>query len=316
MPSTPWTGPDTGEVGHEKDAKMSITIGIAPDSWGIWFPDDPMQPPWPRFLDEVAEAGYRWIELGPYGYLPTDVPTLRRELGERGLKVCACMVEGNLEEAEHRAGVERQVQDGGALAAGLDATYMMVIDDGYIDLKTGRPTAPPRLDGEGWKRLVDTVQTIGETARRRFGLQVVFHPNTETHVEYEDQIETLLDQTDPELVKLCLDIGHHVYRGGDAIAFIRKHHGRMPHIHFKNVDGEMLKKCEAEGISVGKASGMGVFCELRDGMVDYTAVRDVLGEVGYSGFAIVEQDMYPAPFDKPLPIAKRALAYLHEIGFP
>jgi len=32
------------------------------------------------------------------------------------------------------------------------------------------------------------------------------------------------------------------------------------------------------------------------------------------GFAIVEQDMYPAPFDKPLPIAKRTRAYLREIG--
>ena len=48
--------------------------------------------------------------------------------------------------------------------------------------------------------------------------------------------------------------------------------------------------------------------------VDYEAVRDVLGEVDYTGFAIVEQDMYPASFDKPLPIAKRSRAYLREIG--
>ena len=49
-----------------------IRVGSAPDSWGVWFPDDPQQVPWQRFLDEVAEAGYSWIELGPYGYLPTD----------------------------------------------------------------------------------------------------------------------------------------------------------------------------------------------------------------------------------------------------
>ena len=34
-----------------------IRVGSAPDSWGVWFPDDPQQTPWHRFLDEVAEAG-------------------------------------------------------------------------------------------------------------------------------------------------------------------------------------------------------------------------------------------------------------------
>ena len=71
---------------------MNIQIGSAPDSWGVWFPSDPKQTPWQRFLDEIAEAGYEWTELGPYGYLPTDLPTLRAELdppraqGVRGVR--------------------------------------------------------------------------------------------------------------------------------------------------------------------------------------------------------------------------------------
>ena len=39
-----------------------------------------------------------------------------------------------------------------------------------------------------------------------------------------------------------------------------------------------------------------------------------LREIDFNGWAIVEQDMYPAPFDKPLPIAKRTRAYLRQIG--
>jgi inosose dehydratase len=50
------------------------------------------------------------------------------------------------------------------------------------------------------------------------------------------------------------------------------------------------------------------------GAVDFPAFRDVLQEIDFAGWAIVEQDMYPAPFDKPLPIAKRTLAYLKQIG--
>ena len=61
-----------------------IRIGSAPDSWGVWFPDDPQQVPWERFLDEVSEAGYEWIELGPYGYLPTDPARLADETARRG----------------------------------------------------------------------------------------------------------------------------------------------------------------------------------------------------------------------------------------
>ena len=45
------------------NAGAGLRIGTAPDSWGVWFPDDPKQVPWQRFLDEVAQAGYSWICL-------------------------------------------------------------------------------------------------------------------------------------------------------------------------------------------------------------------------------------------------------------
>ena len=64
---------------------MKVRVGSCPDSWGVWFPSDDQQIPWRRFLDEIVEAGYQATELGPYGYLPTDIPTLRRELESRRL---------------------------------------------------------------------------------------------------------------------------------------------------------------------------------------------------------------------------------------
>ena len=293
---------------------MSIQIGVAPDTWGVWFPDDPKQPPWNRFLDEVAEAGYEWLELGPYGYLPTDLTTLRKELDSRGLKASACVVEVNLENPAAWPEVERQVHGGGALVAGLGGQFMVLIDEGYTDLVTGELKGPKELNDDSWKQLVDTTERIAQIAHDQYGLKLTVHPNSETHVETEAQIERLLNETNPERVALCLDIGHHLYCGGEPISFIRKHRDRLVYVHFKNVDGEMLKHVRAEGIPVGKASGMGVFTELPDGMLDYTEVRDVLNEIGYDGTAIVEQDMYPAEFDKPLPIAIRARTYLREVG--
>ena len=293
---------------------MNIKIGSAPDSWGVWFPSDPKQTPWQRFLDEIVQAGYEWTELGPYGYLPTHLPTLRAELDRRGLKVSATFAMAALEEPKAWPELERQVLGAGEQLAALGASFLVLIDDAYSDLFTGKAIAPSRLDESAWKRLIETTHRVADIAVNRFGLKLVFHPHAETHVEYEDQIEALLDQTDPTKVFLCLDTGHHAYRGGDPVAFFRRHHERIPYLHLKSVDGQMQKRVKEEKIPFAVAVGMDMFCEPSKGAVDFLAFRDALRAHTYEGWAIAEQDMYPAPFDKPLPIAKRTRAYLREIG--
>jgi sugar phosphate isomerase/epimerase len=56
-----------------------ILLSTAPDSWGVWFAEDPHQVTWRQYLDEVAKAGYVWTELGPQGFLPQDPVRLRDE---------------------------------------------------------------------------------------------------------------------------------------------------------------------------------------------------------------------------------------------
>ena len=75
----------------------------------------------------------------------------------------------------------------------------------------------------------------------------------------------------------------------------------------------MQKKVEAESIPFATDVLMDMFVEPAKGTVDFLAFRDVLREIDFDEWAIVEQDMYPAPFDKPLPIAKRTRAHLREI---
>jgi inosose dehydratase len=294
---------------------MKITVGSAPDSWGVWFPSDPRQTPWNRFLDEISAAGYEWCELGPYGYLPSDPATLAPELSRRNLRVTGSFVMGDLANPQNSwADIERQLRGWGPLFSALDARFVVLIDDSYTNLFTGEQLSPARLDDAAFRRLVDTTRRVAEIAKAEYGLQLVFHPHAQTHVEYEDQIEALLDATEPELVSLVLDIGHHAYCGGDPIAFMRRHHGRIPYLHLKSVDRERRAKVAAENIPYAKAVAMDVFVEPSAGVIDFMAFRDLLREIDYVGYGIVEQDMFPAPFDKPLPIARRTRAYLREIG--
>src|SRR6266508_2078659 len=86
--------------GASGSTRSRLRLGSCPDSWGVWFADDPRQTPWHRFLDELAEAGYRWLELGPYGYLPTDPARLREEVDRRGLQVSGQAVFGALHDRD------------------------------------------------------------------------------------------------------------------------------------------------------------------------------------------------------------------------
>jgi inosose dehydratase len=294
---------------------VKVKVGSAPDSWGVWFPNDPRQTPWERFLDEISAAGYEWTELGPYGYLPSDSKTLRPELERRGLKVTGSFVMGDLANpATSWPEIERQLRGWGPILKDLAAGFLVLIDDTYTDLFSGEARSAPRLDDPGFRRLVDTTRRIAEIARTDYGLQLVFHPHAQTHVEYEDQIEALLDASEPDLVSLLLDTGHHAYCDGDPVSFMRRHHRRIPYLHLKNIDSELRAKVAAENIPFAQAVALEVFVEPANGAVDFLAFRDVLRDLDFVGFGIVEQDMFPAPFDKPLAIAKRTRAYLREIG--
>ena len=241
--------------------------------------------------------------------------TLQAELGRRRLKVSSAQVTDALEEPSVWPALQEKVLCVGELVAGVGGEYVILLDKSYTDVATYQRTAPIRLDEIAWRRLIDNTHKVADIARGEFGLKLLFEPHTASHVEYVDQIEALLHHTDSDRVSLCLDIDHCSYRGGEPVSLVLEHRHRICYLHLKNVDPEVKRKVEAEGIPFQRAVGMGVFCELSRGSVDVVALRDLLREIGYDGWVVVEQGMYPAPFDRPLPIAKRNLAYRRKLGF-
>ena len=105
----------------------SSQIGTAPDSWGVWFPSDPEQVPAERFLAEVAEAGYEAIELGPYGYLPTDPTELKETLAAHNLSVLAGTVFSDLHQPDSWDYIWKQVTDVAALTQAVGGEHIVVI---------------------------------------------------------------------------------------------------------------------------------------------------------------------------------------------
>ncbi|MEU6511164.1 sugar phosphate isomerase/epimerase [Streptomyces sp. NPDC046942] len=292
-----------------------IRVGSAPDSWGVWFPDDPQQVPWDRFLDEVAEAGYEWIELGPYGYLPTDPARLRDEVARRNLKVSA----GTVFTGMHRGpSVWEQtwahVSQVAALTQAMGARHLVVIPSFWRDDKTAEILEPQELTAEQWAHLTKGMERLGHEVKETYGLDIVVHPHADTHIDTEDHVERFLDSTDTELVNLCLDTGHYAYCGGDSVKLIETYGERIGYLHLKQVDPEILAEVQAKGTPFGPAVAQGVMCEPPSGVPELGPVLTAAQRLGVELFAIVEQDMYPCEPDKPLPIAVRTRRFLRSCG--
>jgi inosose dehydratase len=295
---------------------MAVRLGTAPDSWGVWHPQDDRQTPWHRFLDEAVQAGYVRIELGPYGYLPTDPVTLRRELEQRGLTLTGGTFGGALHRPEATADIEEQVRKVGDLVGQLGGEYLVLLPAAYRG-ETGPPTEPRTLDDAGWRCFVETSNRLGRLAQERFGgrIKVIFHSHADSHVETVEQVERYLDETDPAVVGLCLDTGHYAYRNGDSVDLLRRRHDRIPYLHIKTVHADLLRQVHEQDLSFPQAVALGVFAEPDQGTIDFVAMKALLDQLAFDGYAIVEHDLYPCEFDVPLPIATRTRAYLKAIDF-
>ena len=80
---------------------MIHPIANAPCSWGVDDPKNPNLPAWATVLKEAAQAGYRSIELGPWGYLPTDPASLRAALEQHQLSLVAGTIFDDLVSEAH-----------------------------------------------------------------------------------------------------------------------------------------------------------------------------------------------------------------------
>ena len=287
-----------------------ITIGTAPDSWGVWFPSDPEQLPASQFLREVTEAGYGWIELGPYGYLPKDPGELQDLLDQHHLRVLAGTVFSHLHQADSWDYTWQQVTDVAKLTQAVGGRHIVVIPEPWRDHKTGAPKEDRELTTEQWASLTGGHDELGRRILDDYGLHVQFHSHADSHVGYQPDIERFVESTNPQFVNLCLDTGHVAYYGGDNLELIRKYPDRIGYVHLKQVNPEILAQVHDHDISFPEAVRMGAMIEPPQGVPEMGPVLDALAGLDRELYGIIEHDLYPCPPDVPLPIARRTKTYL------
>jgi inosose dehydratase len=280
----------------------------------VWFPSDPEQTPASRFLDEVAAAGYEWVEIGPFGYLPSTAAELQDELDAHGLRVSAGTVFSALHRPNSWDAVWQQVTDVAALTRDVGGEHIVVIPDLYRDHKTGADIESRTLSDEQWAALTAGTDELGRRILEEYGLRLQFHSHADSHIGYQHEIERFLESTNPDYVNLCLDTGHVAYYGGDNVGLIRKYPERIGYLHLKQVDPDVVKQVETEDLTFPEAVRRGVMIEPPLGVPDMAQLLGVVEELDRDIYAIVEQDLYPCAPEVPLPIARRTHTYLAGCG--
>ena len=296
---------------------MSIRIGNAPCSWGVEFGNDPRNPPWQRVLDECRAAGYNGIELGPIGFMPEDPAVLGDALQSRELE----LIGGVVFRPFHDPAAWDDVKDASvrtcrALVA-HGAQHLVLINS--ISPRraptAGRPDEAEQMDKAEWTGFAARFRDIARMGTEEYGLTVSIHPHAAGFIDFEPEVERLLGEIDPAILKICLDTGHSHYAGFDPVAFMARHMDRIAYVHFKDIDPTVKADAVAKRTGFYDACGQGIFCNLGKGITDFTAVRNLLLDSGYQGWCTVEQDCDPLGPTSPVDDARANRDYLRTIGF-
>ncbi len=296
---------------------MTINIGNAPCSWGVEFANDPRNPDWLTVLDECQAAGYKGIELGPIGFMPEDPDVLRPALLERGL----ALIGGVVFQPFHDADKWDKVIDAATRtckALKAHGAQHLVLIDSISERRAptaGRASEAEQMEEAEWAAYVDRIRAIAKMGTEEYGLTVGIHAHAAGFMDFEPELERLLNEVDESILKICFDTGHHTYAGFDPVDFIKRHINRISYLHFKDIDPAVKSQVIANRTGFYDACGQGIFCTLGNGEVDFLSVRDALLASGFTGWCTVEQDIDPTLDVAPMKDATANRQYLESIGF-
>jgi sugar phosphate isomerase/epimerase len=249
---------------------------------------DQMKADFDGTIAKVASIGYKEVEFaGYFGRTPEQV---RAVIDRNGLTSPSCHVE----------------------YAVLSDKWPSVIDSSktigqsYIVC----PWIPEEIRNQpdGWKRAIDTFNHAGEISKKS-GIQFAYHNHWFEFLPVNGKLpyDMLLEQCDPDLVKMELDLCWITVAGADPLTYFNRYPGRFPLVHVK--DMKKLPKVSASG---GQDFGDSLkdMTAVGSGIIDWKRIFAQSEKAGIKHY-IVEHDKPEAPFES----NKTSYDYLSKLRF-
>lgn len=258
----------------------SVRQSLAADPWGT--------------LESIAEAGFKYLEAANHNArndpgVGFDVPAkdLREKLAALGLSIVGCHI-NPLDETILPRALEYQAELGNT-AFGCDIEFFPYGDIDYV------------------LRRAETFNTIGALAKSH-GMTFYYHNHFQEFQKFGDAYvyEIILENTDPELVKLELDT-YWIYRGGqDPIAWMNRYADRVLLLHQKDFPADAPQPLNLyDGVvDPTESIDMAVFEDRKDtrcfteigtGVLPIQDIVDAAGELPSLKYLILEQDHTQLP---------------------
>jgi inosose dehydratase len=245
-------------------------------------------------IDDIAAVGFHGIQLRSNSIVEFGSPAAVRDLLSRHELKFVALSSGDLLSdpaaakesiAEHTAHA-KFLRDAGGL-------YLQILDN----RPKGRAATPA-----DFKLLGKALTELGKRTAD-LGIPLGYHNHMGSLGERPEELDQIMNLSDPRYVRLELDIAHYFQGGGDPIKAIEKFSDRLLFLHIK----------DAEHLPPGKDSQHSYrWVELGHGLVDVPAVFEALRKVNFRGWAVVELDGVPDNVQSPREAAAANKQYLQE----
>ena len=221
-------------------------------------------------LAQLVQMGYREVESGRDHDKP-DPKEMRAALDRAGLTSPSYHVDWK----------------------SLGADWPKVIEDNKIVGRTY--LVNPWIDEEvrdkpdGWKHASETLNQAGETARKA-GIQFAYHNHWIEFVPLADgkmPYDILLENLDPDLVKMEMDLGWITVGGQDPVKYFQRYPGRFCMVHVKDVH----RVPDAASVRSSRFAGehMTILADVGTGVIDWKRIFAGSGQAGIKHY-FVEHD--------------------------
>ena len=246
-------------------------------------------------IRDIAEVGFKGIQLRT-SVLPefeSRPAALRELLAANNLKFTAFSSGGiRIAPGTEADEIAKHVRN---------ATFVRDAGGMYLQVTDSARTKDRKPTADDFKQLGEVMNEIAKRVTD-LGVPLGYHNHMNSLGEAPDEVDRIMDATDPRYVKFELDIAHYQQGGGDPAKAIRKYRDRLLFLHIKDVESPVP----------GDATHPYRFVELGRGKVDLAGVFAALKDVKFRGWAVVELDAVPDQTRTPKESALISKKYLEE----
>lgn len=293
--------------------KNKVKLGIAPIAWtNDDMPDLGKENTFEQCISEMALAGFTGCEVGNK-YPRNDIPALKKALKLRNMQICNAWFSSFLISKPYEE-VEKDFIEHITFLKEMGAKVVGISEQSYSIQGTNKAVFEEKyvMNDKEWDLLCTGLDKLGKVAKD-MGIALTLHHHMGTVVQTEEEIDRMMQNTNPEYFSLLFDSGHLAYCGEDYMSVLKKYAKRIKHVHLKDIRPEMVKKVKDEHLSFLQGVRLGTFTVPGDGAIDFKPIFDVLAQNDYEGYVLVEAEQDPA-IANPFEYALKARKYINEVS--